>query len=97
MTEKWRPEKHHDTYIEDLKKRIEAKVRAGESRALTAPEKGAPRRIAATREADLMSLLEESLTTRKPSKRAARPAKASSRRSSSARKPKRQTAHRRAA
>jgi len=91
MTETWRPEKHHDTYIEDLKKRIEAKVRAGESRALTAPEKESRRRIGGTKEADLMSLLEESLTTRKSPRSAARLAKAP------ARKKKHRPAHRRAA
>lgn len=90
MTETWRPEKHHDTYIEDLKKRIEAKVRAGESRALTAPEKESRRRIGGTKEADLMSLLEESLSTRKSPRHASRAAKAPARK-------KTRTAHRRAA
>jgi len=75
MTETWRPEKHHDTYIDDLKKRIEAKVRAGESRALTAPEKESRRRIAATKDTDLMALLEESLSTRRSPRRTTREAR----------------------
>lgn len=76
MTETWKPERFHDTYIDDLKRRIEAKVKAGETKALTAPEPKARQRAAGGKVVDLMSLLEESLSTRKGGSRGnARPAR----------------------
>ena len=56
MADKWQPEKYHDTYHEDLLKRIEEKVKAGETEEVTAPEKEekAPRSAEVV---DLMSLL----------------------------------------
>jgi DNA end-binding protein Ku len=62
MTEKWQPEAFTDTYRDDLMKRIEAKVKSGQTHALTEPE-------AETRETrgtggkvvDLMALLQRSL------------------------------------
>lgn len=65
MTEAWKPEQYHDTYIEDIKRRIAAKVKAGETKALTAPEPRSRQRAAGGKVVDLMSLLEQSLTTRK--------------------------------
>ena len=38
MTEKWKPEAFSDTYRDDLMKRIEQKVKAGQTHTLTEPE-----------------------------------------------------------
>jgi DNA end-binding protein Ku len=39
MEDEWRPEKFHDTYREDILKRVKAKVKAGETEEITEPEK----------------------------------------------------------
>src|SRR5437667_3402232 len=74
MADEWQPEKYHDTYHEDLLKRIEAKVKAGQTEEITAPEKE-ERAAKGAEVIDLMSLLKKSVegkkTTAKP-KRAAR-------------------------
>ncbi len=83
MTEAWKPERFHDTYVEDLKRRIEAKVKAGETKALTAPESKTRPRVGGGKTVDLMSLLEESLSDAQrrrsrrftPGRRAAAPAR----------------------
>jgi len=90
MTETWKPERFHDTYIEDLKRRIEAKVKAGETKALTAPDAKSRKRATPGKVVDLMALLEESLSTRKgggtrkPKKAAAPRRKSSARKSGGA-------------
>ena len=62
MSEKWKPEAFGDTYREDLMKRIQQKVKAGETHALTEPEEeAAGERPAGGKVVDLMSLLEKSL------------------------------------
>jgi DNA end-binding protein Ku len=83
MAAKWKPEKYHDTYVDDLKRRIADKVKAGQTKALTAPEPGGRAGKSTGKVIDLMSLLEESLSTRKgaPRKKAA-----ARRRTSNARK-----------
>jgi DNA end-binding protein Ku len=87
MSGKWKPEQYRDTYIDDLKRRIAVKVKAGQTKALTAPEPGATRRKAGGKVVDLMSLLEESLSTRKtPQKSAGRSAKRTPRRAGKAAK-----------
>ncbi|MET0291948.1 MAG: Ku protein [Steroidobacteraceae bacterium] len=73
MSEKWKPEKFHDSYIDDLKRRIAEKVKARQSKVLTAPEPASRKRSDEGRIVDLMSVLEESLSARKTgSKRAPR-------------------------
>jgi DNA end-binding protein Ku len=60
MADEWKPERYHDTYHEDLLKRIEEKVKAGETEEVTEPEKEEK----ATKGADvidLMSLLKKSV------------------------------------
>ncbi len=66
MSEKWRPEQFKDTYRDDLMKRIEEKVKAGQTHALTQPdeEAAAPRAAGGGKVVDLMSLLERSLEQR---------------------------------
>lgn len=96
MTEAWKPEQYHDTYIEDIKRRIAAKVKAGETKALTAPEPRSRQRAAGGKVVDLMSLLEQSLTTRKSGggEKAKRP---SPRRSAARKRPGTRSRRRRAA
>ncbi len=71
MAGEWQPEKYHDTYHEDLLKRIEAKVKAGETEEITEPEKEEKRDKGAD-VIDLMSLLKKSVEAKKPHRRAAR-------------------------
>jgi len=68
MADEWKPEKYHDTYHEDLLKRIEQKVKAGQTEEITAPEK--ERKGEKGEVIDLMSALKKSLE-KKPAKRAA--------------------------
>jgi DNA end-binding protein Ku len=60
MSASWQPKKYRDTYRDDLMKRIKQKVKAGESKTLTAPEKGAAREERG-KVVDLMALLQKSL------------------------------------
>jgi DNA end-binding protein Ku len=56
----WDPEKYHDTFQDNLKKLIEAKLEGGEVQAVEQPKKLAP-------VVDLMAALKESLAqTKKP-------------------------------
>jgi DNA end-binding protein Ku len=81
MAAPWKPEKYRDTYRNDLMKRVKQKIKAGESKTLTAPEKGAQREERG-KVVDLMALLRKSLdesrrgprraTTRRTSRAAAR-------------------------
>jgi DNA end-binding protein Ku len=60
MADEWKPEKYHDTYHEDLLKRIEEKIKAGETEEITEPEKEErePKRAEVL---DLMALLKKSV------------------------------------
>jgi DNA end-binding protein Ku len=74
MAGAWQPEKFHDTYHEDLLKRIEAKVKAGQTEEITEPEKEAkPAKGADV--IDLMSLLKKSVEAKKPAHKPKRAAK----------------------
>ncbi|HYD55747.1 MAG TPA: Ku protein [Burkholderiales bacterium] len=70
MEEKWKPEQYKDTYREDLLKRIEEKVKAGQTEEITEPEKEKARGGAEV--IDLMSLLRKSVEAKKPAKKPAR-------------------------
>ena len=63
MTEEFRPEAFKDTYRDDLMKRIEAKIKSGQTHALTEPETDGAERAASGggKVVDLMSLLQRSL------------------------------------
>jgi DNA end-binding protein Ku len=63
MSEPWKPQEFTDTYRDDLMKRIEQKVKAGQTHALTAPETDATetRATGGGKVVDLMSLLQRSL------------------------------------
>jgi len=60
LADKWEPARYHDTYHEDLLKRIQEKVKAGQTEEVTEPEKAArPKKGADV--IDLMSLLKKSV------------------------------------
>jgi DNA end-binding protein Ku len=63
MSEAWKPEQFEDTYRSDLMKRIEQKVKAGQTHMLTEPEADVTESRAAGggKVVDLMSLLQRSL------------------------------------
>jgi DNA end-binding protein Ku len=67
MADDWKPEKYKDTLKQDLLKRIEEKVKAGETEEITEPEKAPKEKSADV--IDLMSLLKKSIE-KKPAKRA---------------------------
>jgi DNA end-binding protein Ku len=65
MEDKWQPARYHDTYHEDLLKRVKAKVKAGETEEITEPE--ADEKPAKGADViDLMSLLRKSVDGKKP-------------------------------
>jgi DNA end-binding protein Ku len=61
MSEDWKPSKYHDTYREDLLKRIEEKVKAGQTEEITKPEKGETGAAKSAEVIDLMALLKKSV------------------------------------
>jgi len=61
MSEPWKPDVFSDTYRDDLLKRIEQKVKAGQTHTLTEPEEEGTPRATGGKVVDLMSLLEKSL------------------------------------
>jgi DNA end-binding protein Ku len=62
MSESWKPEAFENTYRSDLKKRIEQKVKAGQTHTLTEPEAEVTERATGGgKVVDLMSLLQRSL------------------------------------
>ena len=71
MADEWQPEKYHDTYHEDLLKRIEQKVKAGQTEEITEPEKE-EQAAKGAEVIDLMSLLKKSVEKTHKPKRAAR-------------------------
>ena len=71
MSGPWKPMEFKDTYHLDLKRRIDEKIKRGETRELTAPEKGASERKSAE-VIDLMEALKRSLGQRGNGKPAAK-------------------------
>jgi DNA end-binding protein Ku len=60
MADEWQPERYHDTYHEDLLKRVDDKIKAGQTEEITAPEK--EEKAGKTADViDLMSLLRKSV------------------------------------
>ncbi len=87
MTEKWQPQQYKNTYRDDLMKRIEQKVKAGQTHALTEPEAEVTgQRATVGKVVDLMSLLERSLEKSGRGDGAAATARASKRKHSAARR-----------
>src|SRR5881394_946580 len=77
MADEWQPEKYHDTYHEDLLKRIEEKIKAGETEEITEPEKEEKAGKGA-QVVDLMALLRKSVEGggRKPAEKEHKPKRA---------------------
>ena len=73
MRQKWQPENYHDSYREDLLKRIELKVQAGNTKTLTP----AAAKTAEARTADVLDLSE--LLKRSLAQRGDKPARGASR------------------
>jgi DNA end-binding protein Ku len=95
MSEKWKPEVFTDTYRDDLMKRIQQKVKAGQTHALTEPEEETPERTTGgAKVIDLMSLLQKSLEQKGGGGAGGAATRASKRKHSAAR---RRTTHPRAA
>lgn len=87
MSEDWKPEAFKDTYRDDLMKRIEEKVKAGQTHALTEPEAEATERATGGgKVVDLMSLLQRSLDQKGGSKDGGAAVRASKRKHSAARR-----------
>jgi len=61
MADHWQPEQYKDTYREDLLKRIEEKVKAGQTKEITAPEKEGAEEKGGAEVIDLMALLRKSV------------------------------------
>ena len=79
MADEWRPEKYHDTYREDLLKRVEEKVKAGQTEEITEAEKEekAPK---GAQVIDLMSLLKKSVEGGRKAEKAPKPKRAARKR-----------------
>ena len=60
MSEEWKPGEFKDTYHEDIERRIKEKIKRGETKELTAPEKEKGQRKSAE-VIDLMELLKQSI------------------------------------
>jgi len=61
MSGPWRPEKHHDTYREDLMERIQEKIHKKQTHVLTPKEKPSKEARPSAQVIDLMSVLKKSL------------------------------------
>jgi DNA end-binding protein Ku len=61
MAEDWNPDQYKDTYHEDLLKRIEEKVKAGQTEEITRPARGGKEKAGGAEVIDLMSLLKKSV------------------------------------
>jgi DNA end-binding protein Ku len=87
MSEPWKPEAFENTYRNDLMKRIEQKVKAGQTHALTEAEAEVTERAATGgKVVDLMSLLQRSLEQKGGARPSGAEARASKRKHSAARR-----------
>jgi DNA end-binding protein Ku len=73
MADDWQPSKFKDTYREDLLKRIQEKVKAGQTEELTEPDPDAEKPAKGAEVIDLMALLKKSVEKKPP--KAKRPAR----------------------
>jgi len=72
MSEEWKPEQYHDTYKDDVLALVKKKVKAGQTKTITAAE-AEERPAKPSNVVDLVALLQDSLGKR-PGKGAAKPA-----------------------
>jgi DNA end-binding protein Ku len=61
MTQPWEPENFKDSYHDDLMARIKEKIKLGQTKEITQPEKGAEGKPRSAQVIDLMDLLKQSL------------------------------------
>ena len=71
MTEHWKPSEFHNTYHEDLMRRIHEKIKAGHTKEVTKPEKGGEAEPRSAKVIDLAALLRQSLDKGGAGKKAA--------------------------
>jgi len=64
MSAPWQPKEYHDTYREDLMRRIEEKVRKRQTHVLTPKEKTPKEGRQSAQVIDLMAVLKKSLESR---------------------------------
>ena len=85
MSEEWNPEQYHDTYRDDVMALVRKKVKAGQTKTITAPE-AEERPAASGNVVDLVALLQNSLgkKTGKPAPKRTATKRAPARRQSSA-------------
>lgn len=81
MSDRWKPEKFHDTYHEDLMALIEKRVAAGQTEVVTEPSHEEEEQPVTGDVIDLMALLKRSVETKGKSRRPAAQAKARGRKS----------------
>ena len=89
MTDTWNPDQYKDTYREDLMRRIQEKVKKGQTHSLTEPAREKPARRSAEI-IDLTTLLKRSLEAK------TRPAAKTERKPATRRRVRRPAARRRA-
>jgi DNA end-binding protein Ku len=75
MSDKWKPEKYHDTYRDDLLARIRKKVKAGETEEVAEAEGGGKEPKKGAEVIDLMALLRRSVEKEGGGKASKRPAR----------------------
>lgn len=63
MSEEWKPEQYHDTYKEDVMAMVKKKIKAGQTKTITAPE-AEPSAPKSSNVVDLVALLQNSLGKR---------------------------------
>jgi DNA end-binding protein Ku len=71
MTEHWNPKEFKDTYHQDLMRRIHEKIKSGETKEITKPDKGETREPRSAQIIDLADLLKQSLEQGAPRHKAA--------------------------
>ncbi len=87
MGEHWNPDEFKDTYHQDLMRRIHEKIKRGETKEITRPERGEEGEPRSAQVIDLAALLKRSLEASAPRKKPHRAARSKSEARSEARKP----------
>jgi DNA end-binding protein Ku len=87
MGEHWKPEEFKDTYHEDLMRRIHEKIKRGETKEITKPERGEAAAPRSAQVIDLAALLKESLAKGAPRKKPVHAGRSKSAAKSAATKP----------
>ncbi|MBV7534225.1 Ku protein [Duganella sp. sic0402] len=82
MSEEWKPEQYHDTYKEDVMAMVKKKIKAGQTKTITAAE-AEPTAPKASNVVDLVALLQDSLGKRSGKAAPARPTTAAAKPSTS--------------